>query len=385
MDWAEMDWAEMDWATACGRRLTRHGLTAASALGSAAAAAAAMCGAHAQVLPAAEVSIGLRAADVTRTDVQAALWSDHSLIKTFGPRGTIHLLAAADVALWCGALSAVPGKPRPPAMRLTDEETDELVAAIGAILVDAELTVDELTEALADRVGGWAADPVMPAFRTMWPRWRQMTETATHRGVLCFGPNRGRRVTYTSPARWLPGFVPAPADDATGWLLDRYLRAYGPATPAHFARWLATTPAWAARQFDAHDLSAVTLGRHQAWVAGGDTEPGEPAAGVRLLPLFDAFAVGSQPRELLFPGAAGRRALAGSQAGNFPVLLVDDVVAGVWHQKKTGDRLAVTVEPLRALAARHRRQLDEEVDRIGVINEARPALTIGPITVGAHA
>ena len=57
---------------------------------------------------------------------------------------------------------------------------------------------------------------------------------------------------------------------------------------------------------------------------------------MRLLPYFDAFQVGSQPRALLFPGRASERALAGAQAGNFPVLLLDGVVGGVWHQKRSG-------------------------------------------------
>ena len=46
----------------------------------------------------------------------------------------------------------------------------------------------------------------MDAFQDKWPRWRQLTSTAAHRGVLCFGPNRGRKVTYTNPHRWRPGF-----------------------------------------------------------------------------------------------------------------------------------------------------------------------------------
>ncbi|MEK8144714.1 crosslink repair DNA glycosylase YcaQ family protein [Streptomyces sp. M10(2022)] len=56
--------------------------------------------------------------------------------------------------------------------------------------------------------------------------------------------------------------------------------------------------------------------------------PRRAGARVRLLPYFDAFTIASQPRERLFPGAAFERALAGGQAGNFPVLLVDGVVAG---------------------------------------------------------
>ena len=47
---------------------------------------------------------------------------------------------------------------------------------------------------------------------------------------------------------------------------------------------------------------------------------------------FDAYVVVGQPRDLLYPGAAGTRALTPSgQAGNYPVLLVDGVVGGVWH------------------------------------------------------
>ncbi|MDT4972465.1 MAG: hypothetical protein QOG22_2608, partial [Pseudonocardiales bacterium] len=67
-----------------------------------------MCGTHAQIPSAAELSIGLRLATGTRADVRAALWDERSLVKTFGPRGTVHLLPAAQLPMWTGALSAVP-------------------------------------------------------------------------------------------------------------------------------------------------------------------------------------------------------------------------------------------------------------------------------------
>ena len=73
------------------------------------------------------------------------------------------------------------------------------------------------------------------------------------------------------------------------------------------------------------------------------------------------------------------------QAGNYPVLLVDGVVGGLWHQRRSGRKLAVTVEPLAALTATQRRQLDDEVALVGEVMQATPTLTVGTVTVGPHA
>ena len=47
-----------------------------------------------------------RIAGGTRTSVRRALWAERTLIKTFGPRGTIHLLPTSALPMWTGALSA---------------------------------------------------------------------------------------------------------------------------------------------------------------------------------------------------------------------------------------------------------------------------------------
>jgi hypothetical protein len=104
-----------------------------------------------------------------------------------------------------------------------------------------------------------------------------------------------------------------------------------------------------------------------------------------LLPYFDAYGIACHPRSLLFPGRAAERALTGGQAGNIPLLLIDGEVGGVWHQRRSGNRIAVGVEPLTDLTARQRTALDAEVGRIGEILQATPSLTIGPISAGAHA
>jgi hypothetical protein len=264
-----------------------------------------------------------------------------------------------------------------------------VIAAIGGALTDTELTVDELTEAIAERAGPWAVERTVEAFQDRWPRWRQLTSTAAHRGMLCFGPDRGRKVTYTNPHRWLPGFRPADGDEALRTLVTRYLYAYGPATPRHFARWLGISPRFAAGLFDqqAGGLERVELDGEPAWAVAGDTgTPARPHRGIRLLPYFDAYAVAGQPRERLYPGTAAARALTpAGQAGNYPVLLVDGVVGGVWHQRRSGRKLAITVEPLRELTAPQLRQLDDEASLVGAVMEATATLTVGTVTVGAHA
>ena len=372
--------------------MARHALTEPATDLGPADIAGVMCGAHAQVLSAAELSIGRRIAGATRADVQRALWEDRTLVKTFGPRGTVHLLPTADLPMWTGALSTLPSSVpmHPEPVRFTPEQADEVIAAIGDALADTELTVDELTDAIVDRTGPWAGERTMEAFQDKWPRWRQLTSTAAHRGVLCFGPNRGRNVTYTNPHRWLPGFRPDDGDAALRTLVTRYLYAYGPATPQHFASWLNIPPRRAVELFDelAGELEHVELDGEPGWVVAGDTEtPHQPHRGIRLLPYFDAFVVAGQPRERLYPGAAADPRAHARQARPATTRCCSSTAwsAGSGTSGAPVGKLAITVEPLRVLTATQRRQLDDEVELVGAVMEATPTLTVGTVPVGPHA
>lgn len=376
------------WSGITAQRMRRHGLAPTYDAGTPLdEVTATTCGVHAQVLSAGEVSLALRVTGATRSDVRRALWEERSLVKTFGPRGTVHLLPARDLATWCAALAEVPQHDSfAHGVRLEPEQLDQVVDAIGRALAGAELTTDDLGAAVVADLGAWAGEKVMPAFQDLWPRWRQAVGTAAHRGVLCFAPDQGRRVAYTNPRRFLD-LEPVPGRQALGELVRAYLHAYGPAASDSFARWLAAPPAWAARAFA--DSGLVDLDVEGAVVqanAGDDWSGDERPEGVHLLPYFDAFVVGSQPRARLYPGRAATRALAPSgQAGNYPVLLVDGEVAGVWHQRLSSRRVAVTVEPLGRLTDVQRVRLEERVGRLGEIHGATAELTIGTVTVGAHA
>ncbi|WP_409059403.1 winged helix DNA-binding domain-containing protein [Streptomyces sp. SYP-A7185] len=385
--------AAVTWSAANARRMERQFLLRPAMPGEAGPGevVAAMLGAQAQVLSAAELSVGLRMNGASRQDVRDALWGEEpSLVKTYGPRGTIHLLPYDELPLWTAALPAVPSGASPfkPEARVTPDQAEEIVTAIGEALDGVRLTIDELGAEVVARTGPWAGDLVMPAFQGMWPRWRQVVHLAGQRGALCFAPDRGRKVTYTRPRDI---GEPLGAEEATRLLVRRFLCAYGPATAQDFARWLSGPPGWASALFaslaSAGEIEAVELaGEPGSWVVAGDTEfPAGPPRGVRLLPYFDAFVIASHPRARLFPGRAYERALNRGQAGNFPVLLVDGIAAGVWHQRRSGRRVTVTVEPLDALSTHQERELAVEAERVGEVLEARAELVVGLVGVGPHA
>src|SRR5688572_13103466 len=118
--------ASLTWEGVSLRRMARQYLTEPAADRLPADIAGAMCGTHAQILSAAELSIGLRIAGANRDDVRRALWEDRTLIKTFGPRGTVHVLPAVDLPMWTGALSALPSSTpqHPEPVRFTAEQSE---------------------------------------------------------------------------------------------------------------------------------------------------------------------------------------------------------------------------------------------------------------------
>jgi hypothetical protein len=343
--------------------------------------AVALAGVHAQVMPSAEVAIGLRVPGLTRSGIRAS----DVLVRTYGPRGTVHLFPAADLGRWTALLSSVAEVP--PASGLTREQGDLLTGAIESALAGgAELTMDELDAAVVGLTGAWAGELCMPAFGGKWPRWRYVLPLASMRGMLCFGSGRGRRVTYRRPA--VPAFLQS--SEVVPWAVRTYLHAYGPSTPARFANWLGIDAARAEAMFGGADLEPVDIEGTSAWDCAGASDAdgiqsAGPAAGVRLLPYFDSYSyrVGVLCPELLYPGTAATRAFRGA----YQNLVVDGLVAGIWQQRRSGSSgLAVTVEPMRRLSPRQRELVAEQASLVAAIQERTlSSVTFGAVRSGAHA
>jgi hypothetical protein len=379
----------LTWPAVRRRRLARHQLSRPSGAGIAAVAGA-IGTVHAQMQHAAELALALRCADVTRADVQRALWHDRTLVRTYGVRGTIHLIPATELDLWLTALRALPAprQPTDPAQQLGPAKMVQLVDAIGEAIASADPSVgldrDALGKLVLPQVGAWAREATVPMFGGLAPAWTCGIGAAAAEGRLVLGRAARHRTAYLHR----PG---APQDvdpdGAVAEVVRRFLHVYGPATQQDLVRWFRTTPAAAKAALDRAEAVPAKVEGTVAWVLDGDDVAGaddDIAAGVHLLGHFDAFLVGSRPREQLVPSQHATRLLRTGASGPVPAVVIDGVASGVWTHAESGAREQVTVEPFGRLTRSQRDGLAAAVRRVGRALGREAELTVGPVEVRPH-
>jgi hypothetical protein len=342
-------------------RLARSGLVARDARGLAEAAA---CPAPDFQRDSALLALGARAEGVTREDYLRAVDSGE-LVVAYIVRGAIHALAPGDLALYGRALIARDDRELAAQLgqqikRLAAEHgfaptdaLDEVAAATQDALAGGALDKNALHDALRQRVRpeympwcqGCQSHHVAPML------WRYATVQAGAR------LDAERRFTLTEP-----GSAPPPSE-----AVRRFLRFYGPATPAGFAEWAGFAKAHAQRLWDEVELAEADGG----WILPEDAQALEspPAAhGVRLIPPGDPY-LQKPNRALLAPDAELRKRLFRPVASPGAVLH-DGRLAGLWRTRVKGRKVEVTVEPLGRLP---RAELDDEAQRVAHLRGAAEA------------
>ena len=210
-------------------------------------------GVQAQVMSAAELSIGARVDGLKRADVQRALWQDRTLVKTWAMRGTIHVFAAEDLPLVVAARCADGGRYRLHdflQFGFTEAQYDEFLRAVPEVLGDEPMTREALANGVAERMKTPEVSRALLA-----SSWGTLWKPSMFRGELCFGPSEGRTNTFVNPRKWLREWKEWEPKEAQQEVTRRYLRTYGPATPGDFSFW------W--------DGGGTTFGKKMFEFAGG--------------------------------------------------------------------------------------------------------------------
>ncbi len=346
------------------------------------AAASATCGVHAQVMSAAELQFGARVDEVKPRHVQDALWKKRSLVKTWAMRGTLHLFSANEFPLYAAAMQSRDHWRKPYWLRafgVSLGEMEAIIKGIHDVLGDGRaLTRQQLSVEVAARVGGDAQQ------RLFADSWGALLKPAAAAGVLAFGPNVGRNVSFVRPDRWLAKWRDLDPLEAIQEVVRRFVHMHGPTRPENFIHWwgraaAATKRLW--RSMEA-EFEEVHVEGDRASVLAADADAiarTKPDRGVRLLPSFDAYLMAFHPRSRLVREDA-RAQVFRDQGWISPVVLAAGEAVGIWESERTTDRLLVRVEPFGRLPAGARTGLREESARLGAFLGLDAELRFEPVT-----
>ncbi len=332
---------------------------------------------------AAELALAARVGGLTQAEVREEIAVRRGLVKTWLMRGTLHLVPAQELPLWTAATrTRVWWHDRDWLQReeLTAARVEALLEAIAGALDGQCLTRDDLAVEVSKRVGRWARDRLRSG-------WGELLGPAASAGILCFGPPQGSKVTFVRADQWIGGWEDVDPQHAFEEVFRRFLHAYGPVTPAMFARWFGADGAEVGRVQDRlrAELAEVDVEGQRGLLLRDDVKGIRAArATVRMLPKYDCYILGARPRERIQSEEAKRRLLAHPRgryegAVGHWVLLLDGLIGGIWEHERRRGRAEIRVEPFGRLTKTQRADLEAEAERVGTFFEAPATLSIGPL------
>src|SRR5881409_4086753 len=253
-----------------------------------------LCGVQAQVASVAELCVRVRRKTSKAGDVARAL-RDGRLIKTWAMRGTLHLITPEDGGAFLSLMASGRSWERPSWQAyfgVTPKQLDALREVVRESLDGKVLTREELIATVVARRGYGHLGEVLRS------GWGTLLKPYAWQGDLCFGPNRGNRVTFVRPedasSRWVR---PREPEEAAAIAIVAYLRGYGPASVDNFHNWLSRgrvstrqVRKWFASVGDR--LREVEVGGERRYVLAEDLDEllsTKPTKVVRLLPGFDQY------------------------------------------------------------------------------------------------
>ena len=315
---------------------------------------------QAQDYPGALWSVGLRSTGVIEAAVEQAI-AERKIVRTWAMRGTLQLVAAADVH-WMLDLLA----PRTIARAARREHELELDAAvfvrceklfIRALRGNRQLTRDSTME-LLEKNGISTAK--QRGYHILW--------RMAHKKLICFGPRTGKQYTFVLLEEWIPPGKKLERNDALAEITLRYFTSHGPATLQDFAGWtgLSADDVRAGLDGVASRLSMENAGGKEYWMppAVAKNSPADPDDAF-LLPGFDEYLLGYKDRSDVLDSRHVQRVVPVGNGRFLPTIVLDGRVTGTWQRTIGKREVSVKLAPFKRLAKIQKQAIRAAAERYG--------------------
>ena len=346
--------------------------------------AAGACGVQNSPPGAWESALFLRVEGCTRDGLENALYREKTLLQAWSFRGAPAVFPTRDAGVFLGPLAALPG-----------EEpwiyTRGITAALEALGLDFDRLLPLVEDACRwlekhsvrskeelDRTLAALAEEALPPERRA--AWRApfmygspdrqtvggaavsfLLRPCSFRGRVVFGRREEGSPVFTAPSAWLGR--PLELEPGGGAeLARRFLRCYGPSTPACLQGWLGCSPRQAKRLWGdvLEELVPVETERGRRWLLCADQErlrAGEEGEAPLLLAPHDPY-LDLRDREVVLEEPAGQRAVWRT-VSNPGAILRGGRIAGTWTAKAADGRLDLDLTLWTAASSGERARLGE--------------------------
>jgi len=362
-------------------QLSRHYLLEHAPTKSLLSVAFDMTGAQAQLLSAAQISLGARVHNLKLEDIEDAV-EKRKLVKSNCMRRTLFLVPSKHLATFVRGSARRAQKEINWALKkgVPERTIDKVIDATLNVL-DEPLTRPEIAERVSRALGvqkkdvhggGWGSNrklAAVPVGHLNYPIVYLLHVVAA-RGIICYGDYQDNEPTFVRADAWIPKWKDLTQEEAEGKLLRKYLQAYGPATEADYAIWcgLSQTEAREIWSREAASLTTVDVERQSATILQKDLNELMNSSferpHVRLLPYFDVYLLGHKDRQHIVDKKHQPKVFR-PQGWISPVILINGRVAGVWKHTQEKDRLVVKVEKFKSMPKRITTAIQEEAQDLG--------------------
>jgi hypothetical protein len=238
-------------------------------------------------------SIGQRMKKAVEADIEKAI-DDKAIVRTWPMRGTLHFVSPRDIRwmlkyLTPRVISRSAGQFRKTGLGKKDfTKSGKLFEKV--LEGGKQLTRDELYKEL-----NRAKIPTTDV------RGLHLLGYWAQKGLICFGPRRGKQQTFTLIDEYLPAAPMLEKDEALGELALRYFKSHGPAAIEDFMWWAGLTKADALEGLSLikSQLAEESVNGKSYWLTPYSSVPKINAATAYLLPTYDEYGIAYKDRSAI--------------------------------------------------------------------------------------